>query len=814
MKPTYTDKSNYLPSNISDTAGQLIQGLEDKTCSPDVSRRTYKSAAMIGLAISLGASGVLMPHQGDEATAEPITIMPTAASPTGAANLSINNQLPVTQERDTSTKVEQSRTELREPQAPVVVTPVVSVVYHQVQAGETLWQLAQKYQVSSSAIAQANNFNTNVTLAVGQVLKIPSANTIQDAQLGETNNTSPTYGVPKAQLQPIATRTTGIANSPLGNASDNPSNAEPIFQSRQNDALQNLRTKRDQLRENLGGWRTERTVTPGASGQNSLIAGGGTNSPVTPTSGWLGTSQVNGRSGLNPTDRSSVVALQSPVVAGTATPKESSSSNLPNAPVVIAPTAPVKDSAATNSPQASAVSSIANPLGTTANTQNSGVNLANNLANNQRQPTVLAVTPPAPVVVTPSSLPSVGNANWINNSPNSNTATTNPAPSGWVAHLPEQPNPSPILTNQDTARRGEEIHRVKAGETLDAIARQYGVSRQELVRVNGISNPNFLLVNQRLTIPAAPLVNGATPNVIAINNSPRVSSTYDLTPPPVVTTIAALPQATQGNFFGQAPIEPAPTANQVSQDELVIERLRADIRRMREEYQQQQRASQPILPSQSPTPIASVGAATTLPRETPSRPERINPQFRAVSEAQLNQPTPPAPQILAVAPTPTANYNTILQLPIGQVVSPELPPLAAADSYLPNSPARFNGYIWPAEGVLTSGYGVRWGRMHSGIDIAAPIGTPIMAAAGGVVITAGWNDGGYGNLVEIRHPDGSVTLYGHNDRILVREGQQVAQGEQISEMGTTGFSTGPHLHFEVHPTGAGAVNPIAMLPRE
>jgi YD repeat-containing protein len=104
--------------------------------------------------------------------------------------------------------------------------------------------------------------------------------------------------------------------------------------------------------------------------------------------------------------------------------------------------------------------------------------------------------------------------------------------------------------------------------------------------------------------------------------------------------------------------------------------------------------------------------------------------------------------------------------------------------------------------------------MHSGIDIAAPIGTPIMAAAGGVVITAGWNDGGYGNLVEIRHPDGSVTLYAHNDRILVREGQQVAQGEQVSEMGTTGFSTGPHLHFEVHPNGAGAVNPIAMLPRE
>ncbi len=104
--------------------------------------------------------------------------------------------------------------------------------------------------------------------------------------------------------------------------------------------------------------------------------------------------------------------------------------------------------------------------------------------------------------------------------------------------------------------------------------------------------------------------------------------------------------------------------------------------------------------------------------------------------------------------------------------------------------------------------------MHRGIDVAAPTGTPIVAAAPGVVITAGWNSGGYGNLVEVQHADGSVTLYGHNDRILVREGQQVAQGQQIAEMGSTGYSTGPHCHFEVHLPGHGAVNPIAYLPRE
>ena len=149
-----------------------------------------------------------------------------------------------------------------------------------------------------------------------------------------------------------------------------------------------------------------------------------------------------------------------------------------------------------------------------------------------------------------------------------------------------------------------------------------------------------------------------------------------------------------------------------------------------------------------------------------------------------------------------------------QNVSPALPPLGGVDNYLPNPTSiSAKGFIWPARGKLTSGYGWRWGRMHKGVDIAAPIGTPIIAAAPGVVVKAGWNSGGYGNLVDIQHTDGTVTRYGHNKRVLVRAGQIVQQGQQISEMGNTGFSTGPHLHFEVHPMGKKAVNPIAYLPR-
>lgn len=122
------------------------------------------------------------------------------------------------------------------------------------------------------------------------------------------------------------------------------------------------------------------------------------------------------------------------------------------------------------------------------------------------------------------------------------------------------------------------------------------------------------------------------------------------------------------------------------------------------------------------------------------------------------------------------------------------------------------GFSWPAKGTLTSRFGRRWGRMHKGIDIAGPIGTPINAAADGTVIAAGWSSGGYGNLVEVRHLDGTTTRYGHNSRLSVSVGQTVRQGQQVAEMGSTGHSTGSHLHFEIRPSGGDAVNPIAHLP--
>lgn len=129
-----------------------------------------------------------------------------------------------------------------------------------------------------------------------------------------------------------------------------------------------------------------------------------------------------------------------------------------------------------------------------------------------------------------------------------------------------------------------------------------------------------------------------------------------------------------------------------------------------------------------------------------------------------------------------------------------------------NSVAAAMPSIWPTEGEISSPYGLRWGGtdFHPGIDIANDFGTPIVAAADGVVTYAGWNSGGYGNMVDVEHGNGIMTRYGHAEAVVVSEGQTVKKGQLIAYMGSTGFSTGPHLHYEVQISGQ-QVNPAPYL---
>jgi len=112
--------------------------------------------------------------------------------------------------------------------------------------------------------------------------------------------------------------------------------------------------------------------------------------------------------------------------------------------------------------------------------------------------------------------------------------------------------------------------------------------------------------------------------------------------------------------------------------------------------------------------------------------------------------------------------------------------------------------------TLTSGFGHRWGRLHAGNDFAAPIGSRLVAMSTGTVTFAGAQSG-YGTKVEIRYWDGTVSYYGHMNRVTARVGQKVAPGTLVGYSGNTGHSTGPHLHLEIHPHGRGPVDPRPWL---
>ncbi len=145
--------------------------------------------------------------------------------------------------------------------------------------------------------------------------------------------------------------------------------------------------------------------------------------------------------------------------------------------------------------------------------------------------------------------------------------------------------------------------------------------------------------------------------------------------------------------------------------------------------------------------------------------------------------------------------SNIISEPKNQVVlngTKDLPPLIGTGKF-----------IYPTRGTLTSRFGTRWGRMHNGIDLAAPTGTKIRAADGGVVISAGW-EGALGYCVRIDHGQNKITVYGHCSKIFVKKGDKIYQDQHIANIGSTGRSTGSHVHFEVHVNGV-PKNPLKYL---
>ncbi len=185
--------------------------------------------------------------------------------------------------------------------------------------------------------------------------------------------------------------------------------------------------------------------------------------------------------------------------------------------------------------------------------------------------------------------------------------------------------------------------------------------------------------------------------------------------------------------------------------------------------------------------------------------DKIAKLYKATAEAIVGY----APNQLTSAEDPLT-VGAVLIVPDGDRTPPEqvVAAPAARGGTGTSAPWRAAGFVWPSYGRLTQRFYL---PAHPAIDIGAPTGTPVVAADEGTVITAGWSSVGYGNLILIRHPDGYVTLYAHLSNIGVSYGDYVARGQRIGSVGSTGRSTGPHLHFEIQ-TGGRSYNPLVYLP--
>ena len=741
---------------------------------------------MIGLALSMGASSLLLPRQDDSAAAaEPIT----AETPVAVVPLAFHvAALP----SDVATE---------SPVQPT--TETTSLVSHVVREGQTLWQLSRRYGVPVRAIAEANGITADTILRVGQVVKVPV--TARAAA-------SDAVATERPVLEPASA---GDTPSPHVSeiTSPSPLMADALVADR-DDSLNRLRQQRDKLRESLAELGAEdlgvtepskaQVDVPSLVDEGELVAKpeeldspGITFSDVPQDEANLDVYQVK------PGDTLGDIALQHEISQQElAMANQLDNPNLlrvdqdlviPSASALLpSPVVTEEDLVATSDTVAShrvnpgetideiadlhgiseetliAANQIPDPnfilVGQVLTIPGSGMGES---ANVPSAPDLLASVPgTVPSLATQAesltTVPPITQVPTVVAVPTSPLAARMPSPDSTVVAAPEAAGAGVLFSTEFVTESGE-------GFLTNTPSQDVAVAPTPLAT----PGTSIEVLRDEVTVPERdPFLDNLVSEIMTLRDRYRAEAEA-LEAPEIPEVVAVAP---------------------IDTSEALVEF--ADPGRMNPQF--------------SPTSAESLEAADleTTDLSVDASSEVITESTASTGGASNVDES----QLVAVAPLGSENYAPLLESLTGQIVSPDLPPLPTAEAYLPDGSLNFDGYIWPARGVLTSGYGWRWGRMHRGIDIGAPTGTPVYAAAAGVVEFSGWNSGGYGNMVEIRHPDGSMTRYAHHSRNLVRVGQRVNQGDQIAEVGSTGYSTGPHLHFEVHLPSQGTVNPIAYLP--
>jgi murein DD-endopeptidase MepM/ murein hydrolase activator NlpD len=743
--------------------------------NPYVKRQVRTKAAMIGLAISMGATSLLVTRQGDQAQAAAPVGNQNTASTISTIPAAPNNELKFA---PTQKLGYQAVSSVSVPESPRVVEPTAISEMPELQA---------KLQIAAPVVARTTTTiqqSVNLQPEVAQGVKIPT---------GYANEQTPSSGI--AGVQSISLnaqpQTVVWANTASGEVN-------PQLRAQQDFAINRLQEKSNRLRRSLAEWRSEETKLSQATNE------------VAATIAVEKTPQLNANNIALQQSKNTTDASQASLVSRL---KQGKVGNVPYKPL----TAPTAATSAPVTPSGLRAYEV-KPGDTLAaialdhDTSVSEIIKANNLNNpnelrinqkltvpaaenrtNATVPSVAAVTPiqsgSAPEIVTPAS--SVPKIVTPPNSLSPGLTPTPPSQSSFAANNTDVSIPTAVISDN-------QIQATAIKPTTDlTTAPAYGI---------GGDSPIPQGLNQIQLAKKPPEVTRAK------NNNPRLRSLQD--------EIERLRTKYRAQQSGNNVVV-VPTESPTNEAAVEIPVSRPD----------NFAASNPVsrvnnvaVPIPVPRPMApNYSAQPIQPQFRATRPtnDAVNPDFFFNQTLRQSNPRGNRPSVRIATPSVGVDASTSLGAMRGRTVSPDLPSLTAAvDRYIPrtideNTPApstMTSAYIWPAKGVLTSGFGRRWGRPHKGIDVANGTGTPIYASADGVIEKAGWNNGGYGNLVDIRHNDGSMTRYGHNSKILVQAGQQVHQGDIIAAMGSTGFSTGPHTHFEIHPSGKGAANPIAFLP--
>lgn len=731
---------------------------------------------MVGLALSMGATGLLVPRQGDGASAAE-SQGPEVAPSSQVAALPTESSLGLLE-------------------API------GAGTHTVRAGQTLRQVARQYQTTVEALAAVNHLNVTDVLKAGQVLKIPSSSEALKAETLKASSSS------ASQLVALA----NLSSLPASDATASGSASQ--VRAERDQSLSRLQQQKEKLKDRLAELRRG-----DANVQHSAVGSSAVGSAVERANKQAQTVAELPADSSQPSTavHSPIATLPSPVASPKASPVTSPTANS----LIAATPSPDLDWMRVNQSLVIPSTSATAPAQSTSPAR---LQPETNLA--QVTPTQVAANVQAEQDYQVNLGDTVAQIARLHNVTQSALISANHLSDpniifvGQTLRLPSAQQPARSVANSTAAR-----------SSVPSVLPTSTAARTNAAVPSTVPStaPSPMPSTVPSIVPSA--VSSTVSSVVPV--VPAQSRTQSLSAVP--SSIAPQPASTLlPDQLPEAGEVQTPSANGRNP---YVQGLLSEVKALRDRRTQQaspieqvnaeqvSSVEQPRGQSRQPVALAAnlnapqtaaglrgAGDSLTVERQTERQAERQSGQATAPRIPQRTLVREATPDVVAVAPLNPESYAPLTEQIPGRMVSPDLPALPDAEKFLPNSVLK--GYIWPARGMLTSGYGWRWGRMHQGIDIAADVGTPIHAAAGGVVEYAGWNSGGYGNMVEIRHSDGSMTRYAHMNAIYVQEGARVSQSEQIGEMGSTGYSTGPHLHFEVHLADQGTVNPMAYLPAQ